>query len=253
MRLAIIIFMLTACAVNAQVDKLFFKNGETKKGIIVSMGSDFVFFKSSDTSASTQRIPKSEILIVEKYDGKIYVFAKKSETIDTTKNTNIKLYRNSFGVQPFGFLLGRLTGSYEILNKNGTVGVVIPLSVTFDPVGVIYQETADSTSISQGHSTGFNIISGADVNFYIGRGDFEGFYFGPRVRYGVDKFLYNIEAYSIQTQFGWRLGEPEDRLVHHVSVGLGFVRILSSPGGNRISPKQSYGWASINYRVALKW
>jgi len=62
-----------------------------------------------------------------------------------------------------------------------------------------------------------------------------------------------IEAYSLQTQFGLRVGDPTDHISQHISGGIGFVRVLSSPGGNRINPKQSYGWFSINYRIGFNW
>jgi hypothetical protein len=232
-----------------QTDKVFMKSGESKKGIIISIGKDFLFFKNSDTSV-VQRINKREVVLVEKYDGRIFTFAHPEETRDSVKTIRVR-YRNSFTVQPFNVLLGRMTGSYEFLTSDGKIGFVLPLSITFDPVGVFYSAKKDSNNV-QKHVSGFNFIGGADVNFYVGKGDFEGLYLGPRIRYGTDMFI-NAEAYSVQTQFGWRIGDPEDRLIHHISVGFGFVRILSSPAGKLINPRQSYAWGSINYKIGLTW
>jgi hypothetical protein len=66
-------------------------------------------------------------------------------------------------------------------------------------------------------------------------------------------FVGNTEAYSVQTQFGWRIGEPASRFSQHVSLGFGFVRVLSSRAGARIDPKQSYAWGSITYRIGVNW
>lgn len=250
MRRLLGIFLFVAYFAAAQ-DKVFLVNGEKKTGVVVSVGKDFVFFRSSDTATRLQRIPKEMIVLVEKYDGKIMTFAKKTED-KKAEISNNKFYRNSFGIQPFGFMVGRIGASYEFLNDNGRFGIMPSLALTFDPVGVIYSEKNDTDRVRL-HRPGMNAIGGLDLNFYIGTGEFEGFYFGPRIRYGTDIFMANIEGYSIQTQAGWRLGEPDERIVQHVSVGFGFVRILSSPAGNRINPKQSYGWGSINYRVAFKW
>lgn len=250
MRLLFIIFLFCGVTCYSQDDKVILKTGQKKQGKVVSMGNDFIYFR--DSSSNMIKISKADILLVEKYDGKVFLFGKK--ILEDTSSKKTKVYHHSFGLQPFNILLGRITGSYEYLNKSGNVGVMIPLSVTFDPVGVIYNQAQDSSSQSTDqHLDGVNFIGGADINFYIGKNDFEGLYVGPRIRYGVDMFLRNIEAYSVQTQIGWRLNDPEDRITQHLSVGFGFARILSSAAGNRISPKQSYAWGSINYRIGFNW
>lgn len=251
MRNIFYIFFFYCFFISAQTDKIIFKNGEILKGSVKSMGNDFVFFKENDTS-DYRRFSKSNILLIEKYDGIVYVFGGKNEPKDSSVNRKIK-YRNSIGAQPFNILLGRYTFSYERLNKNGSIGYLFPVSITYDPVGSLYAPDTSRKTTSSAHRSGVNIIAGADVNFYIGKNDFEGFYIGPRVRYGVDMFLQNIEAYTIQTQFGWKLNDQEDRLTQHISVGFGFVRILSSQANNRFGPKQSFGWGSINYRVGFNW
>ena len=248
----IILIVFNYCFCKSQ-DKLFFKTGEVKNGIIVSILSDYLLFKTSDTSVNTYRIPKSEIIMAERYDGRVFIFTEKKSRRDSTKHINGNFKRNFLSVQPFNLLFGRATICYERLNKEGTFGVVIPAIITFDPIGTIYRVKSDSAGAFVPHNSGINFIGGLDLNFYIGKKDNAKFFLGPRIRYGVDMFLRNIEAYSIQTQFGWRLGKPENTITQHFSVGFGFARILSSQAANRISPKQSYGWGSINYRIGFNW
>jgi hypothetical protein len=47
-------------------DKLFFIDGKTKKGMIVSNTKDHLYFKETDTS-KTERIDKSSLILVEDY------------------------------------------------------------------------------------------------------------------------------------------------------------------------------------------
>ncbi len=250
---ALLYTFLFISAVAFGQDKLFLKDGTKKNCMVISIGTEFIFFKNSDTLNSIQKISKSKLILLEKFDGKIFIFSNEQDIKDTSGSVNKKFYRNTIGLQSLNIFLGRITGTYEYLNKKGSIGFVVPVSLTFDPIGVIYNLKVDSTRKPVKHTNGFNLITGADVNFYLGKGDYEGFFIGPRVRYGTDMFFANIEAYTIQTQFGWRLSDPEDRLCQHISIGFGFVRILSSPAGNRINSKQSYGWLSFNYRIGISW
>lgn len=219
-------------------------------GIVTSIAKDRIFFKASD-SVAVKSFMKEEVLLIEKYNGKIYHFAERKQQKDTIK-TN--LLHHNISVQPFNVLLGRITANYEYINKKGNVGFMFPFSLTFDPVGPIYKPRTDSSGVtSYRHMKGFNFVTGGDVNFYLGKGRFKGFFIGPRVRYGVDMFLSNIEGYSIQTQLGMRDAGDHSHFFHSLSVGFGFVRILSSPAGNLISPKETFGWASINYRIGFGW
>lgn len=252
MRLLFVIFIFMSVALQGQ-DKVIFKDGALKKGIVISVSKEFIFFKLSDTSRTTEKIKNSELLMVEKYDGKVYVFGSEQIPTDTTKKTIVDLKRHSLTTQPFSFLLGRVGLAYEHLSKDGKIGFVLPFAVTFDPLGTIYKESADSSNFERKHHNGINFVVGADVNFYIGKKETSKFYIGPRVRYGVDMFVDYIEGYSLQTQFGWKKESQNSRFVQHIAFGFGFVRILSIPYTNRINPKQSFGWGSITYKVGIKW
>lgn len=251
MRNLLYILLFLNCVIQAQTDKLFLKDQRLLKVKVVSVTNEHVYYRNFDTSMQTKRVHKKDILLLERYDGRVQVFGSAAPLKDTLKKP--AFYLNSIGAQPFNFLFGRYTVSYERLSKNGKVGLMIPVSLTFDPTGILYRADTTSGQIGGGRTPGYNIIVGGDLNFYLGKNDLEGFYVGPRVRYGVDMFLDNVEAYTIQTQFGFRVHDPEDRVTHHISAGVGFARILSLGAGNNLSSKKSFNWFSINYRIGLAW
>jgi hypothetical protein len=254
MRSLFFIFLLLPFVALTQTDKIYLMNGKVKKGTVISVGTKSIFVKLDDSVSRTVNYLKQDILLIEKYDGKVMVFGKKDVVKDSTRKKE-KVYQHSLSFEPVNVFFGRVTGCYEYTNKSGTVGFLFPVSLTFDPVGPIFQPTKDSTGkTSNKHQAGMNFIAGADVNFYVGKGQYKGLFFGPRVRYGVDMFLKDIEAYSVQTQFGMKLGGDEGmRFFHQFSIGFGFVRVLSSRAGTLINPKESFGWASINYRLGFNW
>jgi hypothetical protein len=247
-----ILIFLFSLTLKAQ-DKLIFKNGEIKKGFIVSIGQDIVFLKNYDTSLKIKQIPKADLILLENYKGDIFIFSETKKNPETKNPETRLLKRNALGMQPFAIFVGRVTVVYERFTKDNKIGFVFPLSLTFDPVGSLYNSRIDTSRSSLKRLSGVNFIGGIDVNFYIGRNENTKFFLGPRIRYGTDMFLRGIEAYSVQTQFGWKFGRPDKAPIQHLSFGFGLVRILSSPGGTLVSPKQSYAWYSINYRVGIKW
>ncbi len=253
MRNLFIILHLICFSLSAQ-DKLFLSNGSTKKGFIVSKAKDFIYFRTSDTAA-IEKIDKTKILLIEDYKGNRYLFSsqpsEKGKDNPVTKKEETA--RNIISVQPIALLLGRATLVYERLSEDGKIGLVIPFSVTFDPFGTLYDSGIDTNNNSIKRISGVNFIAGADLNFYLGEKRNRKFFIGPRFRYGTDLFLRDVEGYSLQTQLGWKLNKPERKVVQHLSLGFGFVRVLSSPAGKLIDPKQSYPWFSLNYRIGLKW
>ncbi len=250
MRCLFVIMVLLCYTARCQ-DKLFFSDGQTRKGIIVSIAQDAVFFKNTDTSR-VEKIKKSDLLMAENYRGVLFIFAeqKKSESLPASSGT---MKRNSLGIQPLGILVGRGTVVYERYSKNQLIGFVIPLSITFDPFGSLYNSQLDTNKNAPKRISGINFISGMDVNFYIGKKEHRQFFIGPRLRYGTDQFLRGIEGYSLQTQVGWRFGSRENPVTQHLSVGFGFVNVLSSIQGAAVTPKKFYGWYSFNYRCGFGW
>lgn len=251
MRYLSYIFIIFSVAFKAQ-DKLYFKNGTLKKCYLISVAKDKVYYKTHDTSATAFQANKSDLLMLETYNGIRYLFATNKKATDVKAET-LKFKQNNFGLQPFNFLLGRVTFNYERLTKDNKIGLMIPLSITFNPFESIYRVIADTSLNYYQQHRGTNIISGFDVNFYLGKKQNSKFYLGPRFRYGTDLFLFNIEGYSLQTQFGYKFQSPKHNFTQHLSVGFGFLRIISLPYTNNVNSKQAYTWYSINYRVGIKW
>lgn len=253
MRKLLFIFFIFSFALKAQ-DKLFFKDGTSKKGIIISIARDFIYFKTSDTSI-VQRINKKKLVLMEDYKGNRFLFSNENEGRDSINLFRKKPgdIRNIFSIQPIGIFFGRANFVYERLSKDNKIGFVFPLTLTFDPsFGNIFNTLIDTTRNSR-RIKGLNFMTGLDVNFYVGRGERTKFFVGPRIRYGTDVAFLDIEGYTVQTQFGWKISRPDKKIVQHLSFGFGFVRILSSAALRVVDSKQSYAWYSINYRLGIKW
>jgi hypothetical protein len=232
-------------------DKLFFTNGTVRNGIIVSNAKETIYFKTNDTS-ETEKIDKSDLILVEDYKGNRYLYGsaevekQKDLSIDLTKNAK----RNILSIQPLGVLFGRVSLQYEFLTKDLKFGFVIPFAITFNPFGTLYPASTDTNNTEP---TGPGFITGLDLNYYLGRSEKKQFFIGPRIRYGTDMMLAEIKGYTVQTQFGWKLGKPSARFVQHISFGFGFLRVISVSSTQTLNPKQSYGWGSVNYRLGIRW
>jgi len=252
MKWLVIICVILTLGLRSQ-DKVFFANGTVQNGWVVSIAKEFVYFKTTDTSR-TQQLKKSDVLMIETYKGERYIFEKKPERKNDppVNNEPENKIRNFLGAQPLAVFLGRVTLVYERTSKNGKIGLVLPFSLTFNPFNVFYESVADSTPNATPPVTGLNYILGADLNFYFGKMSKRQFFIGPRFRYGTDQMLEGTEGYSLQSQFGWRFNSV-NRLTRHLSLGFGFVKVLSATPGTGIDPKQSYVWYSINYRFSFRW
>src|SRR5690606_26409834 len=125
--------------------------------------------------------------------------------------------RNLLGVQPFGIFTGRATLVYEHVSANGNFGLVLPFSLTFKPFHSIYNTLFDSLPVVQQKK--FSYIIGADLNWYAGSDFNSGFFICPRLRYGTDILLQHMEAWTLQTQLGWRFGATDNIIAQHVSIG----------------------------------
>lgn len=252
MRHLIFIFILSVLFSKAQ-DKLFLSTGAIKHGRIISVASEVMYFKTTDTS-KVEQYKKSELLLLEKENGERQIFAKTSAIKKETEfNSQLtKQCRNYLGMQPLAIFLGRVTFVYEYLTKNSKVGFVLPFSITFNPNNIFYTNLQDTSADATPQAEGLSYIAGADVNFYFGNKVRKQFFAGPRLRFGTDQLLYGTEFFSIQSQFGWRFNS-NGHFTQHLSFGFGFVRILSIAPSSSFDSKQSYAWYSLNYRMGLRW
>lgn len=252
MRALLFILVFVSFSLCSQ-DKLFFKSGAVSKGTIVSMARDFIYFKKNDT-ARTEQVKKSDLLLAEKNNGERHIFVNEEakEKHKVIVQDSSRVLRNSVGIQPFGIFFGRLALLYEHVSKNGKVGYVFPFVLTFNPSNSIYKALRDTSANAPVQVTGLSYIVGLDINYYFKKSAGSQFFIGPRLRYGTDQFLLGTEGYSIQSQLGWKFSGSR-RAAQHISLGFGFVRILSAPQNTTIDSKQSYLWCSINYRLSLAW
>jgi hypothetical protein len=245
------IIILFSLVTRAQ-DKVFFRNGHLKTGIVISISKELVYFKTSDTSR-VEQFQKSDILLIEDYRGATHVFSGKEQQKKESNPEAFTFKRNTLALQPFSIFIGRATLIYERLSEDGKVGIVLPLTLTFDPFGPIFPTGIDTGAAAIKRIEGVSFIAGLDLNFYVGRKTNATFFMGPRLRYGTDLFLREVEAYTLQTQLGWRFGPPQQAFVQHFSVGFGIANIISAPTTALLSPKQFYGWYSVNYRLGFRW
>lgn len=246
-----ILLILLFCSVAAfGQDKLFFKNGNTKQGIIVSNAKDYVYFRKND-SAAVEKIKKDQLILMEDYKGNRYLFSEEDNSNVKRDAINSTFPRNYLSVQPFAFFFGRANFAYERLSKDGKIGYVIPIIITYEPgYGSPYNALFDS---SRAHVKGTNFITGLDLNFYFGRKENVKLFAGPRVRFGTDISFADIEAYSIQTQLGLRVSNPQKKIAQHLGIGFGFVGIISSPVLQVRDTRKVHPWFSLNYRFGIKW
>jgi hypothetical protein len=233
-------------------DKLFFSNGTVKQVTLISIAKENVFYKTGDT-ANVKRINKSELLMVENSEGVRFIFGelKNENTVTQNKNTNYK--KNAIGVQPLGLLAGRGTLVFERLINDQKIGLVFPFSITFDPFGSLYRSGLDTNNNSPRRARGVNFLTGLDVNFYFRNKANYTFFIGPRFRYGSDMLLRGIKGYTFQTQTGWRFGNPNNLFCQHLSLGFGFVKVLTIPNSSIIAPKKFFAWYSVNYRININY
>lgn len=259
MRFILFIAVLIPLCFKAQ-DKLFFRDGTSRKGYLMSVSGEYVFFKASDTSVA-EKISKSKLALIEDYKGRRFLFSENfsvqpgGRETSADKGQKISQHRNILTAQPLGLIFGRATINYERLSKDEKIGISVPFALTFDPSGVLYQSDLDTNSNALPKIKGVSYITGVDLHFYIGRHERPKFFIGPRFRYGTDLFLRKSSGYSLQTEMGW-IVKPRGMAKGYVqsfSVGFGFVRLITAPNGILVDPRQSYGWFSISYKLGFKW
>ncbi len=251
------IYFLLLCTGLAAQDKIILKNGSIKYVKVKSINETLVMY--TDTASVdnyTQHFEKKEIALLEKADGTLLLFSdanfsaqKQWELEPDSTMTNWRkqesLHGNHLiGAQLIGISLGRLTVNYEYLFANKTIGIMLPLSLTFNP----YFNGQPALTTRSTPPPSYSWIYGADVNFYFTKRPYNKFFVGPRLRLGED-LLIGISAGTAQIQIGWMLGTPKQQLMHHLSFGFGILKIYD----NGAFQNQIITWMSINYRTSLRF
>ncbi len=247
----ILIILLFYSFSNFAQDKLIYNDGKILNCKIISIGANIVYFRYSDSS-EVQKIEKSNLIFAEIFNTKRYVF-KDTINIETINTFKLKEKNHFIGIQPIGVLLGRINLIYERLSANQKVGFVFPISITFDPNSIFYKIKRDSLRNNIIHSRQtIGIITGADINFYIGQKETRCFFIGPRFRYGNNLFIENLNLLTLQTQIGWRFQKPISNFVQHLSFGFGFAKTsITLP--RTLNEYIIFSWFSLNYRLGINW
>ena len=208
MKYILIILLFYTSSIFAQ-DKVIYNDGKIVYGKIISIGSNVVYFKNSDSS-EVQQIKKSNLIFAEISKSKRYVF---KDSINSKNISTFKLNPNSIF-----YKIGRDSTRNNIIQSNKKIG----------------------------------IITGFDVNFYLGQKATRCFFIGPRFRYGNNLFIENFNLLTFQTQIGWRFQKLVSPLVQHLSFGFGLAKIsIALPRPFNTNP--IFSWFSLNYRLGINW
>lgn len=288
--ITIIIIVLSYKFSYAQ-DKLFLRNDSIIQCNVVSIFGSTINYKLLNQK-ELQKIPKSQAILIEYKSGKICFFnsgivadvadslphietkaEKNTRELDEFKKKELTYPNNFVGFYPTQLLLGRFTLSYERLFANKSIGINIPLSITYNPGNALRYLATGSTSVSTNTTStnttnnnnsnnrnnnepppsGIGFIGGFDINYYYDIEPETKYYFGPRIRYGTDILLGSIEGLTFQIQNGIMLTSGKN-FATNVGFGVGFFKLSAKyanfPG---YSSKQVYPWMSITWRTCYRF
>ena len=283
---------------NYAQDKVFLRNGKVIPCKIVAISENTISYKDTTENSSLATISKNDVLLTEYGTGTIYMFGKEppvisignnsapistmpemSETREQRKARKMKewkekealLSNNILGFYIPELVLGRLTVSYERLLANKSMGIKIPFSLTYDALGALAENSANTNTTSTStnsnsssnnnnnsnngavkRSTGTGFITGIDVNYYHDLKPQLKYFFGPRIRYGTDMTLGGIEGLTFQIQNGIFKSSGK-RMTSTVGFGVGFFKLSQKyANSGRFDTKQVYPWASFTWRLGFR-
>lgn len=274
-----ITFLLITLVCKAQ-DKLFFKNGTSVKCKIVAISESTISYRDTIPSAQLVTVPKKDVLLAEYRTGEVYIFGsaspnqfqvvnginesreqRRERKMKEWKDKEANLSNNILGFYIPELLFGRLTVSYERLFNGKSMGVKVPVSLTYNPFGAMESTNSSSTNTNTsnnnnsggfGQQKGVNFITGLDINYYHDLKPELKYFFGPRIRYGTDMALGGIEGLSVQLQNGI-FRSRGTKFTSTIGVGFGFFKLSEKysqyPG---YEPKQVYPWASFTWRMGFR-
>lgn len=261
-------------------DKLFFTNGTYLKCKIIAISENTITYRDTIDESPLMTVLKRDVLIAEYKSGAVYIFDKRKnedtlkspdEVIAEIEENELKdwkkeeetLSNSILGFYIPSLVLGRLTVSYEKLFAKKSMGITIPLSLTYDPfVAINTTSSSSSTNTNSSSSSnsnnnreptrGVGFITGVDVNYYYDIKPQVKYYFGPRIRYGTDMILGGIEGLTIQLQNGIFKSDGK-HLTNTLGFGVGFFKLSAKyanyPG---YEPRQVYPWMSFTWRIGFR-
>lgn len=268
-------------------DKVFLRDGKVISCKIVAISENTISYKDTVINAPIITLSKKDVLLTEYKTGEIYMFSNEekilkveNEVIETReqrkerkmkewKEQETSLSNNILGFYIPELILGRFTVSYERLLANKSVGIKIPLSLTYNPFGALssmsssnsssVNTTSGSTNSNSSNNNvyekgkrGVGFITGIDVNYYHDIKPSLKYYFGPRLRYGTDMMLGGIEGLTFQLQNGIFKSSGK-RFTSTLGIGFGFFKLSEryANTGN-YDVKQVYPWASFTWRLGFR-
>lgn len=290
----IFLVLLFVSLSNFAQDKVFLRNGKIIPCKIVAISEKTISYRDTIPNSLLVTLSKNDVLLTEYSSGTIYMFSKPPSAINSVSFSNsnslvpevietraqrkerkMREWKDEEALLPnniLGFyipeiMLGRLTVSYERLFANKSIGVKIPISLTYDSFGALGEFSSNSSNSSSSSSTSSNgnttnsavrrtrgtgIITGVDVNYYYDLKPELKYYFGPRIRYGTDMVLGGIEGLTFQLQNGIFKSNGK-RMTSSLGFGVGFFK-LSQKYANYAGyePKQVYPWASFTWRLGFR-
>ena len=275
--------LLLVCHIFCAQDKLFFRNGTLLICKISAISENTISYKDTLANSVINTVSKKEILIAEFKTGQIYIFGSVEKPINTAvdltyetreqrKERKMKEWQEKeqqlpngiLGFYPVQIIAGRFTVSYERLFANKTMGITVPVSLTYDMLSVLNALSTPSASSTGTNSnttsnsgnrptqSGVGIISGIDLNYYHDLKPQLKYFFGPRFRYGTAMTFGGIEYLSFQLQNGIMKSNGKN-LTNTLSVGVGFFKLSEKyanyPG---YEPNQVYPTCSVTWRLGFR-
>jgi len=176
-------------------DLLYFTNGNILKAVDTEQTYDSISFRIFNSSSQQYTIDKSELVKMITETGEVIEFS--GIYIDPA---NTEFSKNIISFNTLGVPMGRFTMGYQILSKDGKVGVEFPVSIGLlnesytDPLPEIFDVELYSL-----------FYSGITVNWYPMGQRKVNYVLGPSLRLGVGKnndyYCYNCGEYNVDRQF----------------------------------------------------
>ena len=289
-------------------DKVFLRNGKIIPCKIVAISEKTISYQDTVPNSAIVTLSKNEVLITEY--GKpeaVYMFSKEmpsftvqnnnattfstmpemNETREQRQARKMKEWKEKEALMPNGILgfyivdlaFGRLTVSYERLLAGKSMGIKIPVSLTYDGLGALAEFSSNNSSASNTNTNssstntnttntnnstnntsnapvkrnvGTGIITGIDVNYYHDLKPQLKYFFGPRIRYGTDMTLGGIEGLTFQLQNGIFKSSGK-KMTSTLGFGVGFFKLSAKYAGRGgFDGKQVYPWASFTWRLGFR-
>ncbi|NKI28497.1 hypothetical protein HCG49_18265 [Arenibacter sp. 6A1] len=184
-----ITLLLVVSSLSAQ-DKIYFNDGSKIEAKVLVVSEVNIQYKKIDNlSGPTFETGLSNINMIVYENGSHQMFNQELDKSKISKKSNSGFRKNRINLDLLAFgENGPTSISYEIINKNGSRGIEIPVNVYFNSDGVV----------------GYTV--GANIKYYTNNQG-NGFFIGPAIGLGAfDWYGGNYSYYYTSTDFSAYLG-----------------------------------------------